>query len=109
MKKVPSNRKNGKLAKLMPHPGAGRWWKVELMRNAARTPIKVTLMEEVVDGRRAISSALMYKRTVATPEEVSETARKLLEEVGAYESLIGECPRLDASGAYIDENHPGED
>ena len=33
------------------NPGPGRWWKVELLKNVATQPIKVSLMESQVDGR----------------------------------------------------------
>ncbi len=36
----------------LPDPGAGRFWKIELVRNVDRNPIKVILMERIVPGSK---------------------------------------------------------
>lgn len=74
------------------NPGPGRWWKVELVKNAAKDPIRVTLMEEVVPGRRAFSTPLGYRRTIATPSKVAEAADEVLAAVGGYLAVVGEYP-----------------
>lgn len=83
---------NFEMAAALPSPGKGRWWKVELVRNIQRNPIKITLMEEVVPGRRALSTPLGFERTIATPKKVAEAAELVLAKVGDYEKVIGEYP-----------------
>lgn len=78
-------------------PGPGRFWRVELVKNAAKDPIKVSLMKSLVDGRRAFAEPLAYTRTIATSEMVAEAADKVLVMVGGYESVVGDYP-VEGSG-----------
>lgn len=71
-------------------PGEGRWWKVELVKNVASKPIKVTLMQSFTPGRTALSEAIGHTRTNASPEAVREAADLVLAQVGDYASVIGE-------------------
>lgn len=73
-------------------PGPGRFWRVELVKNAAKDPIKVSLMKSMVEGRRAFSEPLAYTRTIATPEAVADAADKVLVMVGGYEDVVGDYP-----------------
>lgn len=73
----------------MPEPGKGRWWKVELVKNASTKPIKVTLMESQVEGRTALSTAIGHTRTIATPAAVEAAADLVLVMVGDYADVIG--------------------
>jgi len=83
---------NAEMAAALPDPGAGRWWKVELVKNVQKNPIKITLMEEAVAGRRALSTALAFGRTIAAPSKVAEAADMVLAQVGEYAKVIGEYP-----------------
>jgi hypothetical protein len=75
--------------------GPGRYWRVELVANAAKDPIRVTLMEKLrIDVGRGVSTKLAYTRTLATPAKGEEAARRLLATVGGYKDLIGEYPLL---------------
>lgn len=76
--------------------GEGRWWKVELIRNVATKPIRVTLMEQDGAVTRFVSTPLHHKRTTATPEAVSETAKLILQEVGNFADVVGEFPAFVA-------------
>lgn len=70
--------------------GVGRWWKVELLKNVATKPIKVTLMESQVQGRIALSVPIGFTRTIATPKAVKEAADLVLVQVGDYLKVIGD-------------------
>lgn len=70
-------------------PGPGRWWKVELIKNVATKPIKVSLMQSQVPGRTALSEPIGFTRTIATPEKVREAAELVLVQVGDYAKVIG--------------------
>jgi hypothetical protein len=85
-------QQNAQTAKLLEEsaaPGKGRWWKVELVKNATKDPIKVTLMESQVEDRIALSSALMSARCIATPNAVAEAADRVLAMVGGYAKVVG--------------------
>ena len=77
-------------------PGPGRFWRVELIKNVSREPIKVTLMQSIVEGRRAFSEPLGFARTIATSAAVAEAADKVLVMVGKYEAVVGEYPVVKA-------------
>ncbi len=74
------------------NPGPGRWWKVELVKNVVKDPIRVTLMESAVEGRRAFSTPLAQARTIAVPSKIAEAADGILASVGGYLSVVGEYP-----------------
>jgi hypothetical protein len=78
------------------NPGPGRWWKVELLKNVATKPIKVSLMESQVDGRVALSRPIGYTRTIATPKAVREAADLVLTQVGDYLKVVGEYGVTDS-------------
>jgi len=84
--------KNAETGKLLAgiDPGEGRWWKVELVKNAATKPIKVTLMESFRPGLTALSEAIGHTRTNASPQAVREAADLVLAQVGSYAEVIGE-------------------
>jgi hypothetical protein len=71
-------------------PGEGRWWKVELVKNVASKPIKITLMQSFTPGRTALSEAIGHTRTNASPEAVREAADLVLAQVGDYANVIGQ-------------------
>jgi len=73
-------------------PGEGRFWDVSLVKRATSNPIKVTLMEELVKGRRAMASELFSLRTIAVVDKVRETAEKVLVMVGGYAEVVGQYP-----------------
>lgn len=95
------NNNNAETAKLLASvdPGVDRWWKVELVKNVSTKPIKVTLMQCVVPGRRALSEPIGFTRTIASPEKIREAADLVLAMVGEYESVIGEYPAEDSRKA----------
>lgn len=71
--------------------GKGRWWKVELLKNASANPIKITLMEHIGEGKtRAFSTPLAYQRTIANVDKVVDAADKVLAMVAGYESVVGD-------------------
>lgn len=72
----------------LPDPGTDRFWKIELVRNVDRNPIKVVLMERIVPGSK-LGTALIHRRTVAVPRKIVETAESLLTDAGEYASIIG--------------------
>lgn len=84
--------KNAKTAALLEgiDAGQGRWWKVELIKNVATKPIKVTLMQSQIEGRIALSEPIGFVRTIATPEAVRKAADEVLVQVGDYMKVIGE-------------------
>lgn len=86
---------NFSLDKLV-EPGAGRWWRVELIENAATKPIKVSLMEDYSDQQRGPSRVLAHRRTVARPVDIVTTAEQIIEEVGKYADLVGDYPAKHA-------------
>jgi len=71
------------------HPGEGRWWKVDLIKNVSSKPIKVTLMQSQVTGRTALSEPIGFVRTIATPEAVAKAADEVLVMVGDYAKVVG--------------------
>ena len=71
-------------------PGEDHWWKVELIKNVATKPIKVTLMKSMVPGRAAFSEPIGFVRTIATREAVRNAADLVLVQVGGYADLIGD-------------------
>lgn len=77
------------IEKLLPEPGPGRWWKVELVKNVSKDPIKISLMQSQIEGRTALSESIGFLRTIATPEKVAEAADKVLVMVGDYAKVIG--------------------
>ena len=70
-------------------PGAGRWWKIELVKNASTKPIKVTLMESQVEGRTQLSTPIGHSRTIATEDAVIEAAGLVMVMVGDYAKVVG--------------------
>lgn len=82
---------NAQTAKLLEgvDPGEGRWWKVELVKNVEKNPIKVILMQSQRPGRTALSEPIGFKRTIATPEAVREAADYILVQEGSYAEVIG--------------------
>jgi len=72
----------------LPDPGTDRFWKIELVRNVDRNPIKVTLMENIVPGGK-LGTALIHRRTVAVPRKIVETAESMLADAGEYATLVG--------------------
>lgn len=72
--------------------GAGRFWRVELEKKVQATPIKVSLMESVVVGKRHISTTLGFIRTIADPVFVANGAKIVLKRVSDYEAVVGEYP-----------------
>lgn len=67
------------------------WWKVELVPNAGNgKPIKVSLMESLVAGRKGLSRPLAWLRTIAVPEKIAEAADLLIVQVAGYEDVVGE-------------------
>lgn len=76
----------------LPNPGKGRFWRVELVKNVQKNPIKITLMEELVEGRRGMASPLAFERTVAVPSKIKEAAEIVLVAAGDYKSVIGDYP-----------------
>ena len=88
------SNKNAVTAQLLENvdPGSWRWWKVELVKNVSKNPIKVTLMQSQVEGRIALSERLCYVRTIATPEKVREAAQEILGMVGDYAKVTGSYP-----------------
>lgn len=83
--------------------GEGRWWKVELVKNAATRPIRVTLMESQVEGRIALSARIGHTRTIATPEAVRDAADLVLVQVGDYLKVIGDYGVTDAAARLAAE------
>lgn len=86
MANTPSNKK---LAGMMPDPGPGRFWDVELVKNSSANPIKVSLKSEVVEGRTNMGETLYTKRTIASDIKVVETAELMLTEIGGHEKVVG--------------------
>lgn len=70
-------------------PGPRRWWRVSLVKNVAKDPIKVELMESQIEGKTALSEPIGFLRTIATPEKVKLAADTLLVMVGDYAKVIG--------------------
>lgn len=83
--------------KALPDPGPQRWWRVDLVENAATKPIKVSLMEDFSPFQRGPSRVLAHRRTVARPVDVITTAEKIIEEVGKYAQLVGDYPEVHVS------------
>lgn len=80
---------NKALESLLPKAGPGRWWKIELVKNVTKDPIKVSLMQSQVEGRTALSEALGFSRTIAVQEKVIEAAEQVIVMVGGYADVIG--------------------
>jgi hypothetical protein len=93
----------------MPEAGPGRWWDVTVVKNAATKPIKVTLMESQVPGRKGLSSPLGYSRTIATAKAVETAADLVLVQVGGYADVIGQygndAPEEKPNPAFMDPTH----
>ena len=79
----------------LPDPGKDRFWKIELVRNVDRNPIKVILMERITPGSK-LGTALIHRRTVAVPRKVIETAEALLTDASEYASIVGTYAKDDA-------------
>lgn len=73
----------------LPNPGRNRMWRVEVIKNVDRNPIKVTLMERVLDGS-LLYTPLAHRRTVAVPAKVVSTCDAILEDVSEYASIVGD-------------------
>jgi hypothetical protein len=73
-------------------PGPDRWWRVELLKNVALKPIKVSLMQGQVPGRRKLSEPIGFVRTIADPAKVREAAELVLSQVGDYLKVVGDYP-----------------
>lgn len=73
----------------LPHPGVNRMWRVEIVKNVERNPIKVTLMEHVIDGSN-FYTPLHYRRTTAEPTKVLGACEAILGDVADYETLTGD-------------------
>lgn len=80
---------NKRTADLLPEAGEGRYWLVELMKRRENNPIKVTLMQSLVPGRKGLAEEIGHAFTVAVPEKVRDAADLVLVKVGGYESVIG--------------------
>lgn len=76
----------------LPSPGKGRFWRVELVKNVQKNPIKITLMEELVEGRRGMASPIAFERTIAVPGKIAEAAEIVLVAAGDYAKVIGDYP-----------------
>lgn len=74
----------------LPHPGTGRWWKIELVTGQSAKPLKISLMESYSRQHTGPSRALQYKRANAQPDSVKRAAEALLYEVGGYADYVGE-------------------
>lgn len=73
----------------LPDPGEGRWWRVEL-KGAAAKPIRVTLMESMVAGRKGLSTPLNSEQTIAVAEKIAEACDLILVRVGDYKRVVGD-------------------
>jgi hypothetical protein len=78
------------LAKALPDPGEGRWWKVEFRSNLSKLPMKVSLMESIRPGTKAVSTTLNYGYTYAAVRSIVSEAEEILVRVGDYEKLVGD-------------------
>jgi len=81
---------NEEMRSALPAAGKDRWWKVELVKNVEKNPIKVTLFESQRSGTTALSSALGFARCDASIERVKEAAEIVLIRVADYNKVIGE-------------------
>lgn len=70
--------------------GPDRWFKVELVKNRVKEPIKVTLMESQKPGFKQLSSAIGFGYAIATKEDVRRAAEQIVVNVGDYAKVIGE-------------------
>lgn len=86
------------MALKLPEPGKGRWWKVELKGPSAK-PIKVTLMESMVAGRKGLSTALNSEQTIAVEGKIAEAADLILVRVAGYKDVVGEYGAPTEGGA----------
>lgn len=76
----------------------GRWWKVTLDRKSNAKPIRVSLMETTVPGRReSFSTELGYERTEAHPSAVRNAAATINMRVAAYLDVVGSYPPEEKS------------
>lgn len=85
------------MAKLLPDPGAGRWWKVTHNPKSRTSPIVVTLMEPIEQRpsptalrSRPLGRAIGFEWAIASPEKVALAAQIVLERVGDYTLVVGE-------------------
>lgn len=82
----------------LPAAGDGRWWKIELKGPAAK-PIKVTLMQSMVTGRKGLSTALNFEQTIAVKDKIIEAADLILVRVSDYENVVGNFGEPTEGGA----------
>jgi hypothetical protein len=74
----------------LPNPGAGRWWKIELIAGQTGKPMKLSLMESFSGAVKKPATAIYYLRTFADAKSIEEAAQKVLDAVGNYQSFVGE-------------------
>lgn len=85
---------------VLPYAGQGRWWKIELAANdkriyVQRRPLKVSLMEELIEGSRALSTVIGVGYAAARERDVTVVANAVLNAVGDYKEFVGEFYERD--------------
>lgn len=80
---------NEAMAKLLPNPNEGQWWKITLNTASNVKPIRVELMEYMVPDRVILSRPIGFELTIASTKMVVQAAELILARVADYAKVIG--------------------